>query len=212
MCEFLAKIEWLNLMQTIAVIFTAYIANTALHTWKHQAKAKKQTDFLDQLTDSVHEYIQSLSRPVELVRIIHIGFESHENLPGNADHQYSHIISYITARGSDDAKKIWEPLKSTSHLVAKIQALVAKGQVYGFIKFNTCQDSIKMLLWQHQRLQVVASFIGSPSFNWEHPKVIKGIENMLTVQPDDIENLLQKHNSEFLGFVQENYQSIFKGT
>ena len=212
MCELLAKIEWLNLIQTIAVIFAAYIANAALHTWKHQAKAKKQTDFLDQLTDSVHEYIQSLSRPIELVKFIHIGFESHKNLPGNIKHQYSHIIAYIIARGSDDAKELWQSLESTSHLVAKIQSLVAKGQVYGFINFSKCQDSIKMLLWQQQRLQVVASIVGSPSLNWENPDVIKGIENMLTVQPDDIENLLQKHNSEFLGFVNENYQSIFKGT
>jgi len=212
MCEFLEKIEWLNLIQTIAVIFAAYTANAALHTWKHQAKAQKKTDFLDQLTDSVHEYLQSLSQPVELVKFIHIGFDSYKNLPSNLDHQHSNIIAYITDRGSEDSKRLWEPLNNTSHLVAKIQALVAKGQVYGFINFNMCQNSIKMLLWQHQRLQVVASLIGSTSLNWEHPEVIKGIENMLTVQPDDIESHLQKYNLELLSFVQENYQSIFKGT
>lgn len=212
MCELLLKIEWLNLIQTIAVIFAAYIAYAALHTWKYQAKAQKQTDFLDQLTDSVHEYIQLLSQPVGLVKLIHIEFESYKGLLGNPDHQYSNIIAYITARGNEDSKKLWEHLNSTNHLVAKIQALVAKGQVYGFINFNKCQNSIKMLLWQHQRLQVVASLIGSTNLNWEHPDVIKGIENMLTVQPDDIENHLQKYNLEFLGFVQENYKSIFKGT
>ncbi len=212
MCEILTKIEWLNLLQTIAVIFAAYIAYAALHTWRHQAKAQKQIDFLDQLTDSVHEYIQSLTQPVELVKFIHIGFESYKGLPGNTDHQHSNIIAYITARGAEDSNKLWEPLNKTSHLVAKIQALVAKGQVYGFINFNKCQDSIKMLLWQHQRLQVVASIIGSTSLNWDHPDVIKSIENMLTVQPDDIENHLQQYNLDFLSFVQENYQSIFKGT
>lgn len=212
MCDFLDKIEWLNLIQTIAVIFAAYIAYTALHTWKHQAKAQKQTDFLDQLTDSVHEYIQSLSHPIELVKFIHIGFENYNNLPSNSNHQYSNIIAYITAKGDEDSKELWEPLNSASHLVAKIQALVAKGQVYGFMDFNKCQESIQMLLWQHQRLQVTALSIGSTSPNWEHPDVIKGIENMLTVQPDDIENHLQEYNLVFLSFVQKNYQSIFKGT
>jgi hypothetical protein len=212
MCEFLVKIEWLNLIQTIAVIFAAYIAYAALNTWKHQAKAQKQTDFLDQLTDAVHEYILSLSQPVELVKFIHIGFENYKNLPGNLDHQYSNIIAYITARGAEDSKKLWEPLNSNSHLVAKIQALIAKGQMYDFINFNKCQDSIKMLLWQHQRLQVVALLTGSMSLNWEHPVVIKGIENMLTVEPVDIENHLLKYNLEFLSFVQENYQFIYKGT
>jgi len=212
MCDLLEKIEWLNLIQTIAVIFTAYIAYSALHTWKHQAKAHKQTDFLDQLTDSVHEYIQSLSQPVELLKFIQISFESYKGLPDNPDHQYSNIIAYIAARGSEDSKKLWEPLNNAGQVVARIQALVAKGQVYGFIDYSNCQDSIKMLLWQHQRLQVVASIISSTSLNWEHPDVIKGIENMLTVQPDDIESHLQKYNQKFLSFVQDNYQSIYKGT
>jgi hypothetical protein len=212
MYELLAKIEWLNLIQTFAVIFAAYIAYAALHTWKHQEKAKKQTDFLDQLTDYVHEYIQAISQPIELVKFTYIGFESYRNLPSNLEHQHSNIIAYIKSRGSEDAKKLWETLNRASHLVAKIQALVAKGQVYGFINFNKCHDSIKMLLWQHRRLQVVASIIGNPSFNWEHPDVIKGIDNMLTVQPSDIESHLQNYNMEFLAFVQENYQSIYKGT
>ena len=146
MCDLLAKIEWLNLIQTIAVIFTAYIAYAALHTWKHQAKAKKQTDFLDQLTDSVHEYIQTLSQPIEIVKSTHIGFESYNNLSGNLEHQHSNIIAYITDRGSEDAKELWEILNSASLLVAKIQTLVAKGQVYGFLNYDKCQNSIKMLM------------------------------------------------------------------
>ncbi len=212
MCELLEKFEWLSLVQTVAVIFTAHIAYSALHTWRHQAKAKKQTDFLDQLTDSVHEYIQLLTQPVQLVKFIHIGFESYKDLPGKPDHLYSNIIAYITARGKEDSKELWDSLNSVSHLVAKIEALVAKGQVYGFINFSNCQASIKMLLWQHDRLQVVASIIRATTLNWENPEVTKGIEDMLTVQPDDIESHIQKYDVEFLNFVQDNYQSIFKGT
>jgi hypothetical protein len=59
-------------------------------------------------------------------KFIHIGFESYKGLPGNTDHQHSNIIAYITARGAEDSKKLWEPLNKTSHLVAKIQALVAQ--------------------------------------------------------------------------------------
>ena len=69
-----------------------------------------------------------------------------------------------------------------------------------------------MLLWQHQRLQVVASMIDSPTLNWQHPEVLKGIENMLTVQPNDIEEHFQKYNLEFISFVQENYKDIYAGT
>lgn len=212
MIECLEKIPWLDLVQTFAVIFTAYIANAALNTWKHQEKAKKQTDFLDHLTDLVHEYIQSLSHPISFLKFIYISFESHKHLPNNSGHKYSNIIAYIQSSGKKDSQELWELLKTSGEYVAKTQALVARGQVYGFENFRKCHDAIKMLLWQHQRLQVVASMVGSPSYNWDHPEVIKSLESMLTVQPDDIEDNLQKYNVELLEFVQENYQAIYKGT
>ena len=212
MCDFLRTIEWLNLVQTLAVIFMAYIAYMALHTWKHQAKANRQTSFLDELTDAVHEYIQSLSRPIEFLKLIYIGFDSYRDLPTNIDHKHSHVIAYITARGSDEAEKMWEYLSSSNALVARVQALVARGQVYGFNEYTKCQKSVDMLLWQHQRLQVVASIIGSPTLNWEHPEVVKGIENMLSVQPTDIQDHLKRENIVFLEFVRNNYKSIYKDT
>ena len=212
MCNFFASINWLGSIQTLAVLFGAYVAYQALNTWKHQSKAQKQTEFLDELTDSVHEYIQALSQPVQFLKFIHIGFDCHKNLPTNIKHEYSHIIAYITARGTESADKMWGYINDSNHLVAKIEALVARGQVYSFNKYDKCQKSIDMLLWQHQRLQVVASIIGSPTMNWDHPDVIEGIKNMLTVQPDDIEEHIKKQNVEYLEFFQENYQEIYKDT
>ena len=212
MCQFLASIDWLGLLQTIAALFVAYIAYAALNTWKHQAKAQKQTDFLDELTDSVHEYMQALAPSIEFLKSIHIGFESHKGLQPQSEQEHSHIIAYITARGTEDAKRMWEYLNNCNPLVARIQSLVARGQVYGFKKYGSCQDSTKMLLWQHQRLQAVALMIDSPTLNWQHPEVLKSIENMLTVQPNDIEEHFQKYSLEFISFVQENYKDIYAGT
>ncbi len=213
MCQFLISIDWLKLLQTFAVLFTAFIAYGAINTWKRQAKAKKQTDFLDELTDTVHEYTQALSRPLEFLKFIYIGFESHRNLSPEPDNdKYPHIIAYIKSRGAEDSEKLWEHLKRGNDLVAKIESLVVRGQVYGFKNYGICHDSVKMLLWQHRRIQVVASMIGSPSLNWNHPKVIKGIENMLTVQPEDIEKHLKKYNINFIEFVDDNYKDIYKGT
>lgn len=212
MCELLFAVDWLGLMQTIAVLFATWVAYMALNTWRHQAKANKQTDFLDQLTDAVHEYIQSLTRSVEFLKYIHIGFDSHRNPPTNIDHKHSHVVAYITAKGNRDAEKMWEFLSSSDTLVAKVQALVARGQVYGLDDYPKCANAVKKLLWQHQRLQVVASMIGSPNWNWENPEVTRGIDNMLSVTPEDIEKYLQRENVEFLEFARSNYRSIFNGT
>jgi len=35
---------------------------------------------------------------------------------------------------------------------------------------------------------------------------------MLTVQPEDIEEHLKKHNINFIKFVDDNYKDIYKGT
>ena len=36
--------------------------------------------------------------------------------------------------------------------------------------------------------------------------------SFVNIEKEPVENHLQKYNLEFLSFVQENYQSIFKGT
>ena len=54
-------------------IWMAVVATMALNTWKRQSKAKKQTDFLDELTDTVHKFISDISAPSELVKYIKIG-------------------------------------------------------------------------------------------------------------------------------------------
>ncbi len=145
--QVIESIDWLKLLQTVAVIFTAFVAYTALNTWKHQAKAKKQTDFLDELTDIVHEYIQSLSGPLTSLKIIYIGFKSYKfNYPHQSEqNKYSYIIAYIKKEGADDAKVMWEHLNSCDAKVAKIKSIVARGQVYSFNNYGICLRSVEML-------------------------------------------------------------------
>ncbi|PKG85591.1 hypothetical protein CXF85_02010 [Colwellia sp. 75C3] len=212
MCKFLESIPWLTSIQTLAATFTAYVAFTALKTWKHQAKAQRKTDFLDQLTDSVHDYIQSLSLPIEQLKFIYIGFESHKNLQPNSDQQNSHIIEYINSRGANDGKQLLEALAKSSDKVAKIESLVARGQVYGFKNYNICQKSVMKLNLQQQSLQFFASVIGTPSLNWEHPKAIAALENILTINASTISESLKVNNVNFIDFVKENYEIVYSGT
>mgnify|MGYP000861038424 CR=1 FL=1 len=213
MCAFLKSVDWLELIQTIAACLTVVAAFLAINTWKHQSKAQKQTDFLDILTDTVHEYIEALSRPQEYLKFLRIGFESYRGLHGSEDDSLKGgVISYIEKNGEHDAKRMWKYLEPSGRLASKVNALVARGQVYGFAEYDQCRRSVEMLLWQHQRLQVVASMIGSTSLNWANPMVQQSIENMLTVQPENVVQLLKEHDVDFIEFVNTNYKRIYAGT
>ena len=70
MCEFitttianLKSVNWPDLLQGIGSIWVAIVATLALNAWKHQSKAQRQMNFMDELTDSVHEFIQLMSAP-----------------------------------------------------------------------------------------------------------------------------------------------------
>lgn len=213
MCQLLASINWLEVVQTLAALLAVYVAFAALSTWKHQSKAQKQSDYLDNLTDAVHEYIQALAAPIEVLKIIHIAIESHKGIPFSTDYgPNTHVIQFIESRGSEYSKKLWEHLNNSDSSVAQINSLVSRGQVYDLRNFAECINAVKMLLWQNQRLQVVASIIGSTTLYWKNPEVMKGIDNMLTVDPVDIEAQLQQHNVEYINFVNENYRNIYSGT
>lgn len=213
MCQFLASIDWFEFAQAVAAIGMLIVASMALSTWKVQAKAHKQTDFLDELTDYVHEYLQKLSAPIELLKLIKIQIESYENIPGQPDHgAITHIAAFIEAHGVENSERLWATLHECNQSLFKINSLVARGQVYGFKNFGTCRGSIKMLTWQHNRLQAVAAIIGDPNFNWDNPEVAKTVQKVLDTGADDIEAHIEKHNVEYIGFVNENYKVIYKGT
>lgn len=213
MCEFLKSIDWLEVIQTTAACLTVFAAFMAINTWKHQSKAQKQTDFLDALTDTFHEYIEALSRPQEYLKLLRIGFESYRSLHAREDDSLKGgVIAYIEKNGEHDAKQMWEYLESSGKLASKVNALIARGQVYGFIEYDKCRRSIEMLLWQHQRLQIVASTIGGTNLNWANPIVQESIEKMLTVQPEDVARLIKEHDIIFIEFVNTNYKRIYAGT
>lgn len=193
------SIDWLEVIQTIASCLTVLAAFIAINTWKHQAKAQKQTDFLDELTDSVHEYIQALSRPCECLKNARIGFSSYCNTIGTSYGSLEQgAVAYIKARGEGDAKRMWEFLEPSSRLIAKINALVAKGQIYGFSGYEGCVNAVKMLTWQQGRLQVVATMLGDAHLNWENTEVKGMLSKMFAITPEDIAIHQNENEVKFL--------------
>ena len=195
MWQILISIDWLRAIEAIATILTLYVAYSALHTWKHQSKAQKQTDFLDGLTDKVHEYIQALSQSIHFLSTIHIRFESHKHFNVEPDQNpHSHIIKYIELHGKEDSGTLLKHMSNSNDLFALINSLSVRGQAYKFKNYTACREAVNMLLWQHNRLQAVASVIGSQHMNWNNPEVMKSIESMLTVEPDSVNKYIKEND------------------
>jgi hypothetical protein len=219
MGEFFSKIlqnlsewNWPEIVKGIVSIWLATVATLALTTWKRHSKAQKQIDFLDELTDAVHEFINSMVAPTEMVKYIKIGIKSYADTP-NVDPKIknSEAVAYIKKEGIENSKKLLEYLKSCGPSLTKILSLAAKGQVLGLKNYIDCQNACYMLKRQHDSIQFLCYLIGSPSSNWRNSEVQKSLsEEVMQLDHEKIKKAIEAQNVRFLTFVKENYEKIYK--
>jgi hypothetical protein len=218
MGEFVSKIlqslygwNWAEIVKCIVSIWVAAVATLALKTWKRQSKAQKQIDFMDHLTDSVHEFIISMAGPIEMVKNIKIGIESHAGMPDlDIEIENPEVVAYIQRQGKEDSKRLYEYLKSCSPALTRIRSLSAKGQVLGLKNYKDCYNACSMLTWQHDRIQALCHMIGSDSLYWRNPKVQESLSKVIQLDPEEIKKGIEEQNAKFLAFVKENYERIYK--
>lgn len=207
MCE----IDWAELVKIIISAWVATVATLALSTWRRQSKAQRQSDLLDELTNAIHEFVDSMSAPTEMLHYIKIQIESHKGTCGLRDDvPHPEAIAYIEKYGKEDSSRLLEYLNPSSPALTKIRSLSAKGQVLGFRNYEKCHRACQMLERQHGRLQAVSVIIGSTSMYWQNPEVQKSLNSLMKIDPEEITSQLQTQNVEFLEFVRENYKEIYK--
>lgn len=190
----------------------AVVATMALNTWRRQSKAKNQTDFLDELTDTVHKYINDISGPAELVKYIKMGIECCQGLDLLLDKKLKNpeAVAYIKQSGKADSQRLNEYLEHCKASMSKIHALVAKGQILGLKDYENCRNSCRMLTWQYERIQALSSIIGNEFLNWENDEVQDTLAEVTTLEYADIQKHIMDSNTQFLEFVKTNYEEIFK--
>jgi hypothetical protein len=203
--------NWAEIVKCGVSIWVAIVATIALKTWKRQSKAKKQTDFMDEITNCVHEFVTEMSAPTEMLKYIKIGIESHSRAPDlPSGIENPEAVAYIQKHGKEDSKRLIEYLNLCNPSLTKIRSLSAKGQVLGLKNYAECQNACTMLTWQHERIQALCYIIGNPSLNWENPEVQGTLSKVIQLDPEEIRRELGEYNAMFLIFVRENYRSIFK--
>lgn len=187
MVEFVSKIlqplsgwNWAEIVKGIVSIWVATVATLALKTWKRQSKAQKQIDFMDEITDSVHEFIACIAAPTEMAKYIKIDIENCASAPHlNPEIKNPEAVAYIQTHGKEDSKKLYEYLKSCGPSLTKIRSLSAKGQVFGLKNYEDCNNACSMLIWQHDRIQALCYMIGRDSLNWGNDEVQEALSKVI---------------------------------
>lgn len=207
MCE----LDWAEIAKILISIWVATVATIALKTWKRQSKAQRQIDLLDELTNAIHEFIETMSAPTEVLHFIQIGIESHKGTWGlRSDVENPEAVAYIEKHGKEDSKRLLEYLNLSAPALTRIRSLSAKGQVLGFMNFQECQNACLMLARQHDRIQATCFIIGSTSLYWPNPEVQKSLNALVQIDPVEIKTELGAQNIKYLEFVKENYEKIYK--
>ena len=87
--ETIKNLNWSTIADISTAIVSIVVAITAvlaLRTWKYKIRAQNQIQLMDELTDTVHEYIQAMDAPTQTLKFVKIGIETYtktESLKGN---------------------------------------------------------------------------------------------------------------------------------
>jgi len=205
------NINWLEIIKTLSPVATSVIALIALKNWQHQDKAKREAEFIDALIDATHTYIADMPQPITFLEMAKIGMESHAPTwedGGQADIAVKGAIAYIEKNGEREAKRLLVVLEAVPSVI-KLRSLAAKGQIFGFDGYAKCRNAVAMLTWHFDRIEAFAAVIASPTWNWQHPRVLKHLQDVMAIDPDEINKSIQENNVALLEFASETYARIY---
>jgi hypothetical protein len=203
----LAQVDISSLLQGVGAIWVAIVATAALSTWRKQLHAEKQLTFIDELTDTVHEFILLMASPTSHLGFAKVGIEAHKGAAfGFEKYGNAEAIAYINKSGPNTSDRILKKLALVKPVLGKMQSLVVKGQVLGMPDYSRCQNACAMLAWSHDQIEAFCAIIGDPYLNWEHPDVQKSLSNLSKIDAERINANLQEQNKAFIVFAKKAYE------
>ena len=166
-------------------------------------------DFIDELTDTIHAYVFSMSAPIHLLKFSKIFMESYKKGQSASDGDYTAAIAFIEKNGQVMCKKIQDHLDKARPLISKIESLKVKGQVFSISDYKECCDACEMLRWSFERIQTFSGIVGSSSLNWDNPKVREAVENtVMSINSDAVAENLEKQNGKYILFAKQAYKEV----
>ena len=204
---YLSELDLSALLQGIGAIWVAVVATIALRTWRKQLHAEKQLAFIDELTDTVHEFILLMASPTTQLEFAQVGIEAHKGVAfGFEQYEHGAAIAYITKAGKDTSARLFESLAKVKPVLGKMRALVVKGQVLGFPDYPRCQNACQLLGWTHDHIEAFAAILANGNLNWENPVVQQSLSSLPKFDPHRVRTTLQEQNAEFIQFAKQAYE------
>jgi hypothetical protein len=208
----IAGINWLKVIEALAPLSTAVIALLALRNWQRQDKAKREAEFLDALVEAALAYVAQISGPVTILEMAKIGMTSYAPTWEDGDKAgiaLKGAIAYIEKNGDAHGKRLLEALDGVRSLVVKLKSLAAKGQIFNFNAYAKCYNSIALLTWHFDRMEVFAVLLRSSTLNWQNPDVLEHLKRVTAIEPGEIRKSVQENNVALLEFSRETYGRIY---
>lgn len=208
----ITSISWLEVIKALAPVATAIIAFAALRNWQRQDKAKREAEFLDALIEATHTYLAEMPKPITLLEMAKIGMASHAPTRESGDDAEKAVkgaIAYIQKNGEQDAKRMLGVLEAVQPSTIRLRSLAAKGQIFKFNGYARCQNAVAMLTWHFDRIEAFTAVIGSPSWNWENPQVVKHLKDVMAIDADEIRKSVQENNVAIIEFASDTYKRIY---
>lgn len=199
-----------SILTALAAIWVAFTAKYGLNTWKHQIRTQMHIQFMDELNDTVHEYIQAMEAPIQSFGFIKMSIDCHsevEQLKQN-NTENSGIIAYIEKNGKSDQVRLNQYLDKVRPIMSRMMSLATKGQVLGFDKYTECYRACEILAWSFKQIEWFAGMIGNVNLNWQNPKVQQALDKIMTVNEESIRTNIRDQNVILLEFIKQNYQTL----
>ena len=200
-----------SFFQLFVGFWIAIVATLALLTWGKQLRAEKRLSFIDELTDTVHEFIILMAVPTSRLRYAKIGIEAHKGAASDFDqYKNAETIAFINNYDRGTSDSILADLALVAPVFAKMQSLAVKGQVLGLQDYSECLNACKMLAWSHGQLQTFCAIIGNPNLNSNNPQVQESLNNLSEIDADCIIANLEEQNRKFIEFAKKAYEKALR--
>ena len=208
---FLKNLDLTGPLTAGATCVTAWVALQALHTWKKQLFAEKKIEFIDELTNTVHEYIVEISPAVDYLKYIKMSIDAHSSSVFPTDKRLNAgMINFIEKTGKSHQDKLMAYLDKTRIVLKKLTSLNAKGQVFGFNGYLECHQACTNLSGFYEKLGSIALRVGSTSLNWENPEVQDTLDKFKNFEFKGVRDQMDKEHIKFLSCIHNMYKGLLQ--
>ena len=207
----IATWKWPDLLQGIGAIWVACVATVALNTWKSQLRTEKELEFIHALTDAINELLLQLPIPITYFELAKIGIGARDGLgPKYRGLENAGPIEFIETRGPEYGKRILESLTPIRMIVGNTQALVTKGQMFGFPDYDRCLNVVNQLTGAFRQIEGFAVLIASDHMNWENSKIQNTLTKVLAIEPEAIRKSLEAQSLEITDYARTIYKRALR--